>query len=104
MIVRALEAVDADLLFAARRLERARPGWGVQLFAEYRTVLGDLEQFPQVHALVDDELPGHEVRNALLRRLKYRIVYEVRASEILVIAVLHTSRRDNLWHSRLKLE
>lgn len=104
MTVRALDAADLDLLLAARRLEQARPGWGVRLFAEYRAVLENLERFPQMYGLVEDELPGCEVRNAVLPRLKHRIVYEVREAEVLVVAVLHTSRRDNLWHARLENE
>lgn len=104
MTVRALDAVDTDLLLAARRLEQARPGWGTRLFAEYQTVLENLERFPQLYGLVEDELPDREVRNAILDRLKYRIVYEVREAEVLVVAVLDTSRRENLWHSRLESE
>src|SRR2546425_1012988 len=104
MTIRVLDAVDGDLISAARFLEQRRPEWGLQLFAEYRTVLENLERFPQLYALVEDELPGREVRNALLARLKYRIVYEVRNEEVLVVAVLHTSRRENLWHSRLENE
>jgi plasmid stabilization system protein ParE len=101
MIVRVLAAAKDDLRSAGRFLEERRLGLGIRLYAEYGAVLERLERFPQMNPLVDDELPGREVRNAILERLKYRIVYEVREAEILVVAVLHTRRRDNLWHTRL---
>ena len=101
MNVRVLEPAEDDLRFAVRRLERARPRWGDRLLAEYRNALENIERFPQLYPLVEDELPGREFRNAILERLKYRIVYEVRTTEVVVVAVLHTDRRPNLWHSRL---
>ena len=101
MIVRTLEAADADLVAAYRYLEGERPGMGTRLLAQYRAALENIERFPQMYSLVEDELPGREFRNAILERLKYRIVYEVRASEVLVVAVLSTYRRPDLWHFRI---
>ena len=56
MIVRSLGVADDDLASAARFLELRRPGWGDQLFAEYRAVLETLERFPQLYPLVEDAL------------------------------------------------
>ena len=74
---------------------------GVRLFAEYRAALENVERFPQLYPLVEDGLPGREFRNAVLTRLNYRIVYEVRVSEVLVVAVLYTGRQSDLWHARI---
>lgn len=101
MNVRVLAAAKDDLRSAGRYLEERRSGLGFRLYAEYGAVLERLEQFPQMNPLVEDEVLGREFRNAILERLKFRIVYEVRETEVLVVAVLHTSRHDNLWHTRL---
>ena len=101
MKIRVLDPVEEDLLQAAIRLEEARPGYGDRLLGQYRRAIELLERYPRLHALVDDGITGREFRDVLLRRLKYRIVYELRESELLIVAVLHTSRDEKLWHPRL---
>lgn len=101
MNIRTLPVAEDELAAAARRLERARPRWGGRLLSEYHAALENVERFPQLYPLVEDEVPDREFRNAIFERLKYRVVYEVRSDEVVVVAVLHTDRRPNLWHFRL---
>lgn len=94
MTVRILEAVEHDLLEAARSLELRRSGQGAQLIAEYRAVLENLERLPQMYPATEDGLPDHETRNAVLAPLKCRIVYELHDYGVLVVAITHPGRRD----------
>lgn len=99
MTVVELETVPPALHAAARVLETARRGRGARLLVEYRSALESIERFPALYPLVADPLPSRECRNALLGRLPYLVVYEVRPDEVLVVALIHTSRRDGVWHS-----
>ena len=101
MIVRVLDGAEADLDSAAVRLEARTSGVGFRLVREYGSALERLESQPYMNPLVDDPLPDREIRNALILRATYRIVYEVRSEECLVLAVLDTRRRPGRWHSRI---
>lgn len=104
MNLRALDTVEDDLVSAARRIEKGRAGYGLRVFTEYRAVLDNIAQNPQMYPPVEDALSGREFRNALLGRLGYRVVYEVRKSELLIVAVLYTGRQPELWHPRVPEE
>ena len=101
MNVRALDSVEADLDLITKFLETQRIGWGFRFVDAYDQVYDTIEQFPQLYPLVEDGLPPHEVRNAVLDRFDYRIVYLVRPDEAVILTVTHTSRRPKHWHDRL---
>lgn len=101
MILRVLETVEPAVFAAAREQELTRAGWGTRLLVEYRAALENIERLPAMYPLVDDPIPGRECRNARLGRLPYRVVYEIRADEVLVVAVVHTSQREGTWHDWL---
>lgn len=51
------------------------------------------------HPLARTEIePG--IRHAVLRRFPYALVYVVKPSEVLVLAVAHHSRRPGYWRGR----
>jgi plasmid stabilization system protein ParE len=100
MKVRALQAATDDLKSAADYLEAARSGTGGRLIAAYREVVRQLRIFPQLFSLVEDDFPPHEVRNAILERFYYRVIYLVKPDEAVILAVTHTSRRPEHWHGR----
>jgi plasmid stabilization system protein ParE len=60
-----------------------------------------IETAPRLHPPAEDAPTGYEVRNYLLPKYGYRIVYQVRPDELLVVAFLRTSRRPGSWHDRL---
>ncbi len=104
MRIRALQPAKTDLDQAAAHLERERFGAGERLLAAYFAVGENLERFPQMYSLVDDDFPGYEVRNAIIERFHYRVIYLVRPDELVILAVAHTSRRPGHWHGRLDEE
>jgi len=101
MKVRSLVVAEDDARSAAEYLESERTGLRQRFFQEFRRVVANIRRFPQMYALVDDNIPGHEIRNAILERLKFRIVYFVAPTEVVIVAVDHTSRRPGHWHQRL---
>jgi hypothetical protein len=77
-----------------------------------RQGLGDefrLEVEAYVDRLVARELPGtslgfrrgHALRKLFLHRFPFALIFELRADELVVWAVAHTSRRPGFWRGRL---
>jgi plasmid stabilization system protein ParE len=88
---------ENDIATAAQWYEEQRSG----LSLEFRSALDQaflaIESNPALHATIYREL-----RRALLHRFPYAVFYAERANEIIVVAVLHTSRDPRLWRARLK--
>ena len=101
MIVRVPEAAETDLYSAAARLEARKSGVGYRLIREYNAALERIESQPFLNPPVDDPIPNREIRNALILRASYRIIYEVRPAECVVIAVVDCRRRSGNWHGRI---
>ena len=74
---------------------------GDRFLNEFAKIAEMLERLPQLYPLVEDDLPPHEIRNAILDRFDYRVIYLVRPNEVVILTVTHTSRRPEHWHDRL---
>lgn len=76
--------------------EERRGGLGAnfQLCVEeaFERIQRDPESYPVVH---------QEVRQLLIRRFPYSVLYEVETDRIVVIAVFHGSRDPGQWQSRM---
>ena len=101
MRTRALAPAVDELASTADYLEAKRRGAGRQFLRAYREAFNNIKRFPQMYSLAEDEVPGHEIRNAILERFDYRVVYLVRPDEAVILTVAHTSRRPGHWHRRL---
>jgi plasmid stabilization system protein ParE len=101
MTLRTTPAADGDIEHRAEQLELKRTGRGAKFLREYRAVIDKLALFPRMYPAVEDDVPDLEVRNAILEHFKLRVVYVVRETETVIIAVDHTSRGSSTWHSRL---
>jgi plasmid stabilization system protein ParE len=102
MTVRALVPATDELAVIADNLEKERRGYGRRFLRAYREVLDNLVRFPQIYSPVEDGVADLEIRNAILERFDYRIVYLARADEVVILAIAHTSRRPEHWHRRLR--
>lgn len=101
MNVRETDSVAPELRRIASYLENERRGTGLRFFDAYDIILDTIRRFPQFYPVVEDEVPPHEIRNAIFDRLDYRAIYIVRPDEVVILAVTHTSRRPRHWHHRL---
>jgi hypothetical protein len=72
-------------------------GNGQQFSRAFDAAIEDLRAFPLSRAQV---APG--IRCWKVKRFPYAIIYEVGDEHILVIAVMHLSRRPGDWISRLE--
>ena len=98
--VRLLDLAKREAHAAARWYERQQTGLGRRFLQTLHTALLRIEQqptfFPHLET-VPDEVP---IRRAITKRFPYLVIYEMRADEILVLAVAHAKRRPNYWMRR----
>lgn len=90
------EADDAADRYALRSVTRA-----VAFHAALIDAVFDIRTQPQLYATADDAPSGVEVRNYVLLRFPYRVVYTVDNADISIVAVAHLRRRPGYWHRRL---
>jgi|GEM_PF-6981927 len=56
---------------------------------------------PRAYPVVDDPVGEREIRNFLLPRYGYRIVYELAGDELHVLAFARGRRNSGHWHDRI---
>jgi plasmid stabilization system protein ParE len=77
--------------------ERQRPGLGHEFVAALARGYDLIEEAPYAWPVVAGEARWH-----LTRKFPYAIIYIVRESEIVIIALSHLRRRRDYWLSRLR--
>ncbi len=80
---------------AADWYEARRTGQGVAFTNAVRKVLVGLGSQPDLHPLVHGD-----VREALVARYPYAVYYRVGPTEVIVLAIFHTSRDPSDWQGR----
>ena len=56
---------------------------------------------PRMHPLVEDGIPGREIREFFIERFEQRVIYVVTGDDALVVTIVHASRRPGSWHRRM---
>jgi plasmid stabilization system protein ParE len=94
VIMRALAEADVVEIFGD--LDFIRPGLGKRFIARLREVLDRIEKMPEMYGEV-----WRDVRAVKLRKFRYLVYYVVLADHVEVLAVLHGSRDESTWKSRV---
>lgn len=92
---------DLEMARAIREYAKIDPQLSVDLNDLILNGLDRIESRPREFALAEDAPSGFEVRNFIIRRFPFRIVYWYEASEPIVIAVAHLHREPGYWHDRI---
>lgn len=88
-----LPAAESELDDAALWYERRRRGLGHALIEEVQEV------FRRILAQPDSfEIADNEIRRASVDRFPYSVYYRVKADQVVVISVFHSSRDPAIWH------
>jgi toxin ParE1/3/4 len=98
--LRILVEAEEEAQQAARWYEERQGGLGQDFLNALSGALQAIEQEPQRFAPVETIRSRREVRQYLLERFSYAVIYEVRVEEVLVLAVAHVRRRPNYWKRR----
>jgi hypothetical protein len=90
---------ETEIVEAALRYERQRPGLGTAFFAAIRDTMLRAAEAPSSCAQVRGvEMP---IRCLSARRFPYRVVFLHEADLVVFIAVAHKRRRPGYWQDRV---
>jgi toxin ParE2 len=96
MKVRFLDAAREDLREAVRFYEAQRPNLGVDFRNEVRSAVERIKNLPEAwHPL------SEHVRRCRTQRFPFGVIYQIRANEILIVAVAHLHRDPVHWKDRI---
>jgi toxin ParE2 len=92
-----LDEAEADLQNAFDFYEKQRAGLGEDFIDEFRRTLDPILQHPNAWTQLD---PTY--RRCRFHRFPYGIIYrlEVARAQIVLVAVMHLSRRPDWWRDR----
>ncbi len=77
--------------------EESREGLGLRLSREVYATINRITLGPTAWPRISEN-----TRRCFTRRFPYGVVYEIRADDILIIAVAHSSREPFYWRDRTK--
>jgi plasmid stabilization system protein ParE len=72
-----------------------REGLGFEFGKEFKDALLRIVQFPEAWPRFSPR-----TRRCLLKRFPYAVLYQIRDTRIIVIAVMHMSRNPEIWNER----
>ncbi len=86
------ELSEATLYYAAKNTVL-----GLAFYAEIERALRRILENPRLFAVVEED-----VRGCRTRRFPYKILYTIEQDYMLIVAVMHCSRKPLYWMSRVK--
>jgi plasmid stabilization system protein ParE len=95
--VRSSEPASDELAEAVRWYEARRAGLGGEFFDTVVATLFLIEANPEIGTALSTD---HQTRRVLLDKFPYQIVYRLRPTEIVIVAVAHLKRRPEYWKDR----
>ena len=87
-----LEYRDSAAFYAV-----ARPGLGAEFTREVEAVIEQICDAPQRWRLFEQD-----VRRCLTRRFPFAVLYTIEDDYILIVAVMHGSRKPGYWRDRIE--
>ena len=96
-----LRKAEAQALKAARWYDKKNPGKGTDFLLELDKVYQLIQQRPSLHPRVPARGRPDTYRVHVMKRFMYNVCFRVRIDGILVVAVVHQSRRSSHWTRNL---
>lgn len=93
-------SVEAEIEAAGDYYDDQRPGLGSEFLDALEDALQRLVEQPQAHGFVPETELAEGIRQVVVRRFPYRIVFRERAEDLLVLACMHARREPGYWRSR----
>ena len=82
---------------SAAYYESKRVNLGVAFTSEIESVLRHIVKAPERWPLIEED-----VRRCLARRFPYGVLYTIEPDYILILAIMHCSRKPGYWRDRLR--
>jgi toxin ParE1/3/4 len=87
---------EVDIRVSREQLESVRSGLGRRFVAAVREVLERIEDHPAIYGAI-----WRDVRAARLKKFRYLVYYVTFADRVEVLAVMHGSRDEAAWQTRV---
>ena len=91
-----LRPAEVEFEEAARYYNCWQKGLGNRFVKEVRKAISRITDFPEAWPSV-----SLGARRCLVNRFPYGIIYQIRDDKILILAVMHLSRKPDYWRNRL---
>jgi hypothetical protein len=98
--VRIVQEAETEAAEAAEWYEERRQGLGIDFLDAFSRALEAIEQHPRRYLRISVRPTHREVRRILLKRFPYKVIFEIRSDEVLVLAVAHVRRHPTYWRRR----
>ena len=95
--IRSSEPASVEFSEAVRWYEARRAGLGGKFFDEVVAILALIEANPEIGMTISAD---DKTRRALVGRFPYGVVYRVKPTEIVIVAIAHLRRRPGYWKNR----
>ena len=97
LAVRTSEPASDELGEAVRWYEARRSGLGGEFLDAVAATLSLVETNPGIGTMISND---RLTRRVLVARFPYQVVYRLRPTEIVIVAVAHLKRRPGYWKNR----
>lgn len=94
--VRFLPDAKAEFDESADWYEGRQKGFGRKFIGKVREVINRIKINPRLYAKVHGD-----VRQSLVERFPYSVLYQEDKQEIIVVSVFHSSRNPDVWKKRV---
>lgn len=95
--IRTSEPASNEFSEAVRWYEARRAGLGGEFFDAVAATLSLIETNPEVGTAISTD---GDTRRALVARFPYQVVYRLRSSEMVIVAIAHLKQRPGYWKNR----
>ena len=82
---------------AVRWYEAQRSGLGAEFFDAVAITVSLIETNPEIGTAISTD---GRTRRALVARFPYQVVYRLRPTEMVIVAIAHLKRRPGYWNNR----
>ena len=100
MKLRLLDEAESELRQVMLYYEQCRQGLGHNFHERVTDVLSAVRNEPLRFPIYEGRRLRREYRRARVVRFPYIIVFQIRADEVVVVALAHTSRAPGYWNRR----
>jgi len=97
MKIRFFGPAEAELLDAISFYNTQSEGLGYEFTAEVNRTIQRIIQYPEAWTKL-----SKRTRRCRTNRFPYGVIYQVREETLLIVAVMHLSRKPETWKDRLK--
>jgi toxin ParE1/3/4 len=91
---------ERELIAAAKYFEKQASGLGAEFIRQIERTLIRITSNPRSGTIYHGDL----IRRALVRRFPFAVVYQIKDSDLIVLAVMHLRRRPGYWKRRARIK